>query len=136
MVSKTGCKLNDITIVYTPWSNLKKTNNMEVGQVGFHDEKKVKKYKIAEKKNNMILNRLNKTKVERLPNLAKEKEDRETREREKEKQKKKEQLVQDKIEVEKKKQEMDLKHYKSLNDPEKMTSNAAKTVEELEDDFW
>ncbi len=28
-----GCKLNDVWVVYTPWSNLKKTNGMDVGQV-------------------------------------------------------------------------------------------------------
>jgi hypothetical protein len=29
-----GCKSNDVQIVYTPWSNLKKTASMDVGQVG------------------------------------------------------------------------------------------------------
>jgi hypothetical protein len=28
-----GCKINNVWIVYTPWSNLKKTTGMEVGQV-------------------------------------------------------------------------------------------------------
>jgi len=28
-----GCKLNNVGIVYTMWSNLKKTASMEVGQV-------------------------------------------------------------------------------------------------------
>lgn len=28
-----GCKSNDVTIVYTPWANLKKTASMDVGQV-------------------------------------------------------------------------------------------------------
>ena len=28
-------------IVYTPWSNLKKTGDMDVGQVGFHNNKLV-----------------------------------------------------------------------------------------------
>lgn len=31
--SITGNKTNNIDIVYTPWSNLKKTASMEVGQV-------------------------------------------------------------------------------------------------------
>lgn len=35
--------MNNIDIVYTPWDNLKKTGNMDVGQIGFKDEKKVKK---------------------------------------------------------------------------------------------
>ncbi len=29
-------------VVYTPWSNLKKTNGMEVGQVAFHNDKLVR----------------------------------------------------------------------------------------------
>ncbi len=28
-----GCKLNNVPIVYTPWSNLRKTHDMAVGQV-------------------------------------------------------------------------------------------------------
>lgn len=36
-----GCKMNDIDVVYTMWENLKKTQGMEVGQVGFHREKEV-----------------------------------------------------------------------------------------------
>lgn len=38
-----GNKMNNIDIVYTPWDNLKKTGDMDVGQIGFKDEKKVKK---------------------------------------------------------------------------------------------
>lgn len=41
-----GNKMNNIAIVYTLWSNLKKTADMEVGQVGFHSNKEVMK-KIA-----------------------------------------------------------------------------------------
>jgi hypothetical protein len=33
--------MNNIDVVYTLWSNLKKTPGMEVGQVGFHKEKDV-----------------------------------------------------------------------------------------------
>ena len=38
--------MNNIAVVYTLWSNLKKTADMEVGQVGFHSNKEVMK-KIA-----------------------------------------------------------------------------------------
>lgn len=31
--------MNNINIVYTPWSNLKKTADMDVGQIGFHRQK-------------------------------------------------------------------------------------------------
>jgi hypothetical protein len=36
-----GNKKDNITIVYTPWSNLKKDGSMAVGQVGFKDQRKV-----------------------------------------------------------------------------------------------
>jgi hypothetical protein len=34
-----GCKMNDVDVVYTMWTNLKKTDGMEVGQVGIQKEK-------------------------------------------------------------------------------------------------
>lgn len=37
----TGCKMNNINVVYTPWGNLKKTADMDVGQIGFHRQKEV-----------------------------------------------------------------------------------------------
>ncbi|AQK94027.1 hypothetical protein ZEAMMB73_Zm00001d010425 [Zea mays] len=63
-----GNKVNNIDVVYTPWYNLKKTPSMDVGQVGFHNPKLVRTIKV-EKRINEIVNRLNKTKVERKPDL-------------------------------------------------------------------
>jgi hypothetical protein len=59
-----GNKINNVEIVYTPVNNLKKTANMDVGQVGFHKDKEVRTIKI-EKRINDIVNRLNKTEIER-----------------------------------------------------------------------
>jgi len=73
-----GNKKDNVNVVYTPWSNLKKDGSMAVGQVGFKDQRKVKKI-LVEARTNAIINRLNKTKEERFPDLAEEKE---TRERE------------------------------------------------------
>ena len=36
-----GNKVNNIDVVYTPWSNLKKTPSMDAGQVGFQNSKMV-----------------------------------------------------------------------------------------------
>lgn len=69
-----GCKENGVDIVYTFWSNLKKTKAMEVGQVGFFKPKEVKKYKV-EKKSNELINRLNKTKLEKFPDLQAERDE-------------------------------------------------------------
>ncbi|KAG8816224.1 Coiled-coil domain-containing protein 25 [Serendipita sp. 399] len=59
-----GNKRNNLQIVYTPASNLKKTGDMAVGQVSFHRHDKVKRAHVAAREN-PIVNRLNKTKVER-----------------------------------------------------------------------
>ena len=37
-----GNKKDNITVIYTPWNNLKKDGSMAVGQVGFRDQKKVR----------------------------------------------------------------------------------------------
>ncbi|RPA91258.1 hypothetical protein L873DRAFT_1831442 [Choiromyces venosus 120613-1] len=71
-----GNKKDNVNVVYTPWSNLKKDGSMAIGQVGFKDQRKVKKI-LVETRTNAIVNRLNKTKVERFPDLAEEKEQRE-----------------------------------------------------------
>jgi hypothetical protein len=70
-----GNKKDNINIVYTPWSNLKKDGSMATGQVGFKDQRKVKRI-LVETRVNAIINRLNKTKEERFPDLWQEKEDR------------------------------------------------------------
>ncbi|KAF2228751.1 coiled-coil domain-containing protein 25 [Viridothelium virens] len=71
-----GNKKDNITVIYTPWSNLRKDGSMAVGQVSFHDPKKVKKVHVPHREN-PIVNRLNKTKVEKFPDLRQEKDDRE-----------------------------------------------------------
>lgn len=38
-----GCKKKDVDVVYTRWMNLRKSNGMEIGQIGFKDESKVHK---------------------------------------------------------------------------------------------
>lgn len=72
-----------MTIIYTPWSNLKKSGSMATGQVGFKDNKMVKRVYV-EKRENAIVNRLNKTKVEKHPDLRAERAERDHEERKKE----------------------------------------------------
>ncbi|KAF9464206.1 cytoplasmic protein [Collybia nuda] len=68
-----GNKKDNLTIIYTPGDNLKKTGDMAVGQVSFHNDKKV--FHVA-KRENVVVNRLNKTKVERVVDHEQEKVDR------------------------------------------------------------
>lgn len=70
-----GNKKDNVTIIYTPWSNLKKDGSMDVGQVSFKDQKKVKRVMVSQREN-PIVNRLSKTKVEKKPDLKQEKDDR------------------------------------------------------------
>lgn len=64
-----------MTVIYTPWSNLRKDGSMAAGQVSFKDPRKVRKVLVPQREN-PIVNRLNKTKVEKHPDLKQEREDR------------------------------------------------------------
>lgn len=127
-----GNKMNSIQIVYTMWDNLKKTGDMDVGQVGFHRQKDVRLIKV-EKRINEIVNRLNKTKVEKFPDLKEEKEDRDRSERNKAKKLMKEQKEKEKLELKKRKEEQSLRSYDSLFDNSEMQSN--QNIDEDSDDF-
>ena len=56
-------KLNNVTIIYTPVDNLHTDGSMDVGTVTFHNPQKVKRILVA-KKDNAILNKINRTKRE------------------------------------------------------------------------
>ncbi|KAG2069032.1 cytoplasmic protein [Suillus decipiens] len=70
-----GNKKDNLTIIYTPGSNLKKSGDMAVGQVSFHNDKQVKRVHV-QKRENLIVNRLNKTKVEKDVDHEQERVDR------------------------------------------------------------
>ncbi|XP_042189036.1 coiled-coil domain-containing protein 25 isoform X3 [Callorhinchus milii] len=117
-----GSKMNNINIVYTPWSNLKKTGDMDIGQIGFHRQKDVKIIAV-EKKINEMLNRLEKTKDERFPDLAAEKESREREERNEKKAQMQEMKRREKDEMKKKTEMEELRSYSSLMKSENMSTN-------------
>lgn len=58
-----GNKRDNVTVIYTPWRNLRKTKGMADGEVGFKNEKSVKKIHIQFRENSVI-NRLQKTREE------------------------------------------------------------------------
>ena len=129
-----GNKMNDVDIVYTPWSNLKKTASMDVGQVSFHNDKEVRKVKV-EKRINAVINRLEKTKVviDKV-DLRAQREERDARERAKQHQSMKEQRQREKEEQKRKEEIRRLQSYETVMKPEKMTSNKEVTSN-LDDDF-
>lgn len=57
-----GCKLASVKMVYTPASNLKKTGDMEVGQVGFYRYKD--RLHFTQEKDKHLVKALAKTKAE------------------------------------------------------------------------
>ncbi|KAK0175720.1 hypothetical protein PV327_009449 [Microctonus hyperodae] len=117
-----GNKVNDVDVVYTMWSNLKKTPGMDVGQVGFHKETDVKKIHVA-KRISTTINRLTKTKRVETPDLRAMREQRDRTEREDKKQLIREQKAQEKVEEQKRQAEAEMRSYTSLFTENKMTSN-------------
>lgn len=56
-------KLNNITVIYTPVENLHTDGSMDIGTVTFKNAKQVKRVNVT-KKDNAVINKLNKTKTE------------------------------------------------------------------------
>lgn len=117
-----GNKINDVDVIYTMWSNLKKTQGMGVGQVGFHREKDVRKIRVA-KRINTIVNRLTKTKRSEQVNLRAEREERDRLEREDKKKILREQKEREKAEEKRRQEEAEMRSYNSLFTTSNMTSN-------------
>ncbi|KAL6501953.1 hypothetical protein OROGR_027086 [Orobanche gracilis] len=145
-----GNKINNVDVVYTPWQNLKKTASMDVGQVGFHNSKmrvlREEEYKPqvrtarVEKRINEVVNRLNKTRVERTPDLKAEREAVNAAERAERKQQLRDKKRREELERLEKEREAESRSYKNLMVAEKMTSNkdissTNKSMQELEEDF-
>ncbi|XP_020691281.1 coiled-coil domain-containing protein 25-like [Dendrobium catenatum] len=112
---------------------------MDVGQVGFHNSKMVRTVRV-EKRVNEIVNRLNKTKVERNPDLKAEREAVNAAERAEKKQLLREKKRREEMERLEKERQSELRSYKGLMVSEKMTSNKQiastnKSLQELEEDF-
>ncbi|KAI3898899.1 hypothetical protein MKW92_010325 [Papaver armeniacum] len=134
-----GNKVNNVDVVYTPWYNLKKTASMDVGQIGFHNSKMVRTVRV-EKRINEVVNRLNKTKVERTPDLKAEREAVNAAERAERKLQLRDKKRREEMERLDKERQAEIRSYKGLMVSEKMTSNkqiasASKSLQELEDDF-
>ncbi|KAL6556607.1 Coiled-coil domain-containing protein 25 [Orobanche gracilis] len=134
-----GNKINNVDVVYTPWQNLKKTASMDVGQVGFHNSKMVRTVRV-EKRINEVVNRLNKTRVERTPDLKAEREAVNAAERAERKQQLRDKKRREELERLEKERQAESRSYKNLMVAEKMTSNkdiasTNKSMQELEEDF-
>mmetsp|Transcript_15461 Transcript_15461/g.13992 ORF Transcript_15461/g.13992 Transcript_15461/m.13992 type:complete len:214 (+) Transcript_15461:19-660(+) len=113
-----GCKLKEVYVVYTRWKNLNKTSSMEIGAIGYHDQKKVRRVKVI--KNNAIVNKINRTREERHPDLSVIQQDNQREEIIRNKQLKKMQIENEKNARKEKEEAIKLKSYSSIMKAEKM----------------
>lgn len=131
--SISGNKANNVDVVYTMWGNLKKSASMDVGQVSFHKPKEVRMIRL-EKRVNEIVNRLNKTKTEKLNvPLRDEREERDRVVRSEQKARDQEAREKQKQEDKEKEKDAEMRSYSSLMRSENMTSN--QDAAEDSDDF-
>ena len=82
--SAKGNKLSNVVVIYTLGSNLRKTNHMKPGEVGFFNDKEVRKILVA-KRDEKIMNRLNKTKQKVMSGKAQREKEQQARERQRQK---------------------------------------------------
>ncbi|KAL0483227.1 coiled-coil domain-containing protein [Acrasis kona] len=108
-----GKKEPMVKIIYTLASNLKKTGNMDTGEVGFHNRNIV--YSTAVKRNKELLNKLRKTQVEIYPqDLKAVKDERDKKERDTKRKEQQVKTQQEKELIEKKRVEKLEKSYDSM----------------------
>jgi hypothetical protein len=132
-----GSKSPAVNVVYTGFENLKKTGSMDVGQVGFHDPKKVYKLENVRKKSE-VLKKVERTKKEEHPDLRAMREERDGAERVKMKRLQQEQKQRAKEEEVRRKEEEEIRSYTSVMKEENMISNKVHEgvdYREAEDDF-
>ncbi|KAL7074272.1 hypothetical protein ACQ4LE_006572 [Meloidogyne hapla] len=130
-----GCKLSETDVVYTLWSNLKKTGDMVTGQVGFYKNKDVKKVRVQKQRE--IVNRLNKTKTHATSvDFRQLREQRDMEERQKSKEKQKQFLNEEKAKREAIERESKNMSYDRVFTPEQMSMTNKNTEgRNLEEDF-
>lgn len=129
-------KLNNITIIYTPVDNLHTDGSMDIGTVTFNNPKKVKRILVA-KKENAIVNKINKTKTEiSTEEFIKKEQEREQKRnwelKERERKKKKEQLLFQQQKENSKDPYSDLFDDKAIH----ASSNEFRNENWVEEEFW
>lgn len=117
-----GNKKNNVKIVYTPWTNLKKEAGHDVGQVCFHSTKMCK-YVTVEKRINEIVNRLSKTKREEVIDFLEERNKRIQEEKRARKMEIDRIKTQEEIELACQRELESARRYQNLMDPAKMSTN-------------
>ena len=120
--SISGCKEKHVDIVYTPWYNLQKKPDFEPGQVAFH-KKDLCRYNRKLEKDTPIVKAIEKTRVWKEVDLAKEQQDRLKREGVRERKFKQKQAAESKKLQEQRKKEKELQSFSDLMCEDNMESN-------------
>jgi len=135
-----GCKLKQVKVVYTPWRNLNKTADMDIGAIGFHDNSQVRSLRVE--KNNATVKQLEKTKKTEFPNLAELQEQRNVEIRSGLKADRREKLAAEKQHRKEQEEQAKLRSYSSIMVEDHMKSNADfegtiddSAAKDYEDDF-
>mmetsp|Transcript_30531 Transcript_30531/g.37279 ORF Transcript_30531/g.37279 Transcript_30531/m.37279 type:complete len:215 (-) Transcript_30531:172-816(-) len=136
-----GCKKKSVYVIYTRWKNLKKTSDMVDGQVGFHRPENIRRLQVE--KDNAIVNALNKTKVEKHPDLAAEQQQRLQQIQAEKKAKRRAEDKQKRIEDAEKRRLQEESSYDRIMTSDNMTRNSEirgtadnTAAEEYEEDFF
>lgn len=129
-----------VDVVYTPWQNLHKRSNMEIGQIGFHDQNQVVKVRGVTRERD-IIKRIEKTKTEAYPDLRAQRQARDDEVRANQKARQREARKQQRIVEEQKRKEAEECSYDRLfskvtadADLPKATADDSAAIE-VEEDF-
>lgn len=133
--------MNNVYVVYTRWKNLKKTASMVDGQVGFHRPDNVRRIQVE--KNNSIVRQIEKTKIEKYPDLFKEQQDRLKEIQQEQKQQRIKEINAKKEAERQAKAEKEARSYDRIMTSDNMMSNTevkasadTSAAEEFEEDFF
>lgn len=137
-----GSKASKVDVIYTEFANLKKTASMDTGTVTFHDQKVVVKVKHVERDRD-IVKRIEKTRSESHPDLAKMKEDRDMEEKNRRKKEARDRAAKEREDKRIREEEAERLSYRTfVNNKELSTSNkkqgdgSMESCRKIEDDFW
>ncbi len=137
-----GSKAPKVDVIYTEFSNLKKSAMLDVGTVTFFDQKLVHRVKNVERDRD-IVKRIEKTRTEKYPDLEKMKEDRDLEEKNRRKKEAKDRIAKEKEERRLREAEEErLSYRRFVNNKELATSNKSQgdgsieSCRKIEDDFW
>ena len=137
-----GSKASKVDVIYTEFSNLKKTHMMETGSVSFHDQKLVYKVKHVERDREIVKN-IERSRIESFPDFEKQKSDRDLEEKNRRRKEAKEREIKEREDKRLKQEEEERMSYRTFNNQKdlitsnkKMGDGSVESCRQIEDDFW